>query len=397
MVAVTTRAGKGSPLTNAEIDANWNALVADLNTKMTQAQARAAISVSGSLTYNSTTGVLGFTETPLTSANIVAALGFTPLSNAGGTLSGGLTVTGDLLLAANSGSSRIVGFGSGTNTSLVLQAGAATGTGANLELMFDKYAYLDADETRLRSNDAATIFLTAKSAGVNVVTGALTQQGNQVLHASNYNSYAPTLTGGGASGTWGISISGNSAYASSAGNADTVDGYHSASFLRSVNGAGPDANGNATVNVDLSSRVAKTGDTMTGALTLPGMTVSSTAPTVDLADTSTGRTRKLHHNDDLMGFLKTDGNWDMYTNNSGQMWTANYGWLHDYFFSSVSNCGWNVAFAGNAGNCLPANPINCYGSGNQFTTTHEILDNGSQIQLRSVRYNYNCNCNCDCC
>jgi hypothetical protein len=35
--------------------------------------------------------------------------------------------------------------------------------------------------------------------------------GNQVLHAANYNSYSPTLTGTGASGTWGISISGNAA------------------------------------------------------------------------------------------------------------------------------------------------------------------------------------------
>ena len=42
-------------------------------------------------------------------------------------------------------------------------------------------------------------------------TGAITQAGNQVLHAGNYNSYAPTLTGGNASGTWGINITGNSA------------------------------------------------------------------------------------------------------------------------------------------------------------------------------------------
>ena len=33
------------------------------------------------------------------------------------------------------------------------------------------------------------------------------------LHSGNYNSYAPTLTGTGASGTWGISISGNAASA----------------------------------------------------------------------------------------------------------------------------------------------------------------------------------------
>ena len=38
--------------------------------------------------------------------------------------------------------------------------------------------------------------------------------GNTVLHAGNYNSYSPTLTGGGASGTWGISISGTAANSS---------------------------------------------------------------------------------------------------------------------------------------------------------------------------------------
>jgi hypothetical protein len=36
------------------------------------------------------------------------------------------------------------------------------------------------------------------------------------LNSSNYNSYSPTLTGGGASGTWGISITGNAATATSA-------------------------------------------------------------------------------------------------------------------------------------------------------------------------------------
>ena len=48
------------------------------------------------------------------------------------------------------------------------------------------------------------------------VTGGIT--------TSNYNSYSPTLTGGGASGTWGISISGNAATATSAANATTAGG-----------------------------------------------------------------------------------------------------------------------------------------------------------------------------
>lgn len=42
-------------------------------------------------------------------------------------------------------------------------------------------------------------------------TGAIKQAGNQVLNAGNYTSYSPTLTGGSASGTWGISVTGTAA------------------------------------------------------------------------------------------------------------------------------------------------------------------------------------------
>ena len=55
------------------------------------------------------------------------------------------------------------------------------------------------------------------------------------LTTSNYNSYTPTLTGTGASGTWGINISGNAATATNAtnaANADTLDGYHASSFYK---------------------------------------------------------------------------------------------------------------------------------------------------------------------
>ena len=55
------------------------------------------------------------------------------------------------------------------------------------------------------------------------------------LTTSNYNSYVPTRTGTGASGTWGINISGNAATATSAGtagNADTVDNYHASNLTK---------------------------------------------------------------------------------------------------------------------------------------------------------------------
>jgi Chaperone of endosialidase len=46
--------------------------------------------------------------------------------------------------------------------------------------------------------------------------GTVKANGNIVITSGNYNSYAPTLTGGGASGTWGINITGG------AGSAGTV-------------------------------------------------------------------------------------------------------------------------------------------------------------------------------
>jgi hypothetical protein len=187
-----------------------------------------------------------------------------------------------------------------------------------------------------------------------------------------------------------------------AADADKLDGYDSTAFVRSVNGYGPDVNGNSTVPIDLSSRVAKTGDTMSGTLTVPRLQISSTANYLDMVDQDWG-TRYLHHNQGLMGFLKSDGNWDMYMNNSGQMWTANYGWLHDYFFSAVSNCfrsnnpsgGWQ-----GAPNCM-VNTADYYNCGDQAPGTYyymlRLVDGGSTVSFGSQSTRYNCNCACDCC
>jgi len=46
----------------------------------------------------------------------------------------------------------------------------------------------------------------------------LTIATSQVLYAGNYNSYSPTLTGAGASGTWGINVTGSAASATNATN-----------------------------------------------------------------------------------------------------------------------------------------------------------------------------------
>ena len=226
--------------------------------------------------------------------------------------------------------------------------------------------------------DVLAKLLTVDGAGTGLDADLLDGQHASAFAASTHNHNAAYL---------GISAK--------AADADKLDGYDSTAFVRSVNGAGPDAAGNATVNIDLSSRVAKTGDTMTG-----NLTIQNTAPTINMQDTD-NVTRYLHVNSNLMGFLKSDGNWDMYMNNSGSMWTANYGWLHDYFFSTIANC-----FVGNCpGNTGNGSPVsnnatsvvsNC---GSASFVRDELVDNGSQIAVRRTQYNFNCNCNCacDCC
>ncbi|MDP3948822.1 MAG: tail fiber domain-containing protein [bacterium] len=87
-------------------------------------------------------------------------------------------------------------------------------------------------------------FLNGNWAGwdmMKTVGGALLLNGSQtVLHSGNYNSYAPTLTGTGASGTWGISITGTiSAANTSAGafGSNTGGGNYTFPSGLTVNGA----------------------------------------------------------------------------------------------------------------------------------------------------------------
>ena len=67
--------------------------------------------------------------------------------------------------------------------------------------------------------------------------GATTNWGSwyKLLDSGNYNSYTPSLTGAGASGTWGISISGNAATAT---DADKLDGVHASGLFTALSNSG---------------------------------------------------------------------------------------------------------------------------------------------------------------
>lgn len=87
MATIVTRAGKGAPLTNAELDANFSNLNTELGTKLTAADlAPYLTSASAASTYQTLSGMSSY----LTSAG--AAGLYLPL--AGGTLTGDLTFSG---------------------------------------------------------------------------------------------------------------------------------------------------------------------------------------------------------------------------------------------------------------------------------------------------------------
>jgi len=104
------------------------------------------------------------------------------------TTGGALTVNGSVTASNHIGA----GTGlTGTATSLSIGGNAATATSLQ-----------------------STLAIAAGGTGATTAAGALSNLGAQpastAITTSNYNSYSPTLTGSGASGTWGINISGNS-------------------------------------------------------------------------------------------------------------------------------------------------------------------------------------------
>jgi hypothetical protein len=175
-----------------------------------------------------------------------------------------------------------------------------------------------------------------------------------------------------------------------AADSELLDGFNSTAFLRSVNGTTPDSNGNVAINVDLSSRVAKTGDTMTGNLVMQGGRLQVKADSggssswIEMFDDESPNGKKyVHANSNLIGFVGGDGSWKGYVREDGHFWTAAYGWLNDYFFRSVSNC------EGQTGGINE----NCYGGGNIFHGSRiELIDEGGNLRIRRIGTYSNCNC-----
>lgn len=148
------------------------------------------------------------------------------------------------------------------------------------------------------------------------------------------------------------------------------------------------------------------GGTMTGNLTLAAAT--SLRGTQGGAWTGEANKVEWHSNNlyiqNTSGgphlFRRADGTDFFQAHQGGHVWTAAYGWLHDFFFNVTNNCGVTSRPDGNTGNCYNG-PGNCgrivvANCGNVGATATVLEDGGGSINIRIYGYNYNCNCNCNC-
>lgn len=133
----------------------------------------------------------------------------------------------------------------------------------------------------------------------------------------------------------------------------------------------------------------RAGDTMTGNLWVQnarlrvweGNGASSFIEMLD--DESPNGIKYIHANGNLIGFVGGTGAWISYTRQDGWMGSSAYGWLHDYFFSAVSNSGSNIGSTA---------------VGVAVLVDAQLVDSGGTVSLSRTWRTINCDCGsaCDC-
>ena len=196
--------------------------------------------------------------------------------------------------------------------------------------------------------------------------GSVNINGNQALHAGNYNSYSPTLTGGNASGTWGINVTGT------AGSTGVLTGqaYTNGSdgWFRSTGAHGWF---NETYAVGIYANSAGVVKTYNGAeFVVSGQHLyvgSGASSYLHMSDTDDGE-RMLHCNSNNIGFLSQAGAWGSYCKDDGS-WNSDTA-IYDNGYRVYSGASRPTTVAG-----YGITDFVSSGSGNPFNIT-DIRTNG---------------------
>ena len=154
-------------------------------------------------TLASVTGRGASTSTPIVlQGNLANWNATTPGTSVGGLHLGAASSTANVGAAITFGA-RDTASGLNAQAGIFVVSGGGFGTEMYIATT-DSYA-----------NGARTAISISNIGLVNFVRTRPTALGNVILDAGNYNSYSPTLTGGNASGTWSINVTGNAGSASS--------------------------------------------------------------------------------------------------------------------------------------------------------------------------------------
>ena len=221
MATIVTRAGKGSPLTHTEVDANFT----NLNDEAATKAPLASPALTG--TPTAPTASVGTNTTQVaTTAFVNAEIANDAPTKTGGGASGtwGISISGNAATAtsATTASSattadQIDGIGfrnTGSNSAVnadtldsngvtYYTAGVPNFTGNATDGALYSQAYSSSWQHQIAGDyRSGQIALRGKNNGT-------FQSWRTVLDSSNYTSYAPSLTGSGASGTWGINVTGS--------------------------------------------------------------------------------------------------------------------------------------------------------------------------------------------
>jgi hypothetical protein len=147
------------------------------------------------------------TVTTLNSGQIVSALGYTPVNPGALTNQSGTAINGTT--ATFSGQVNV------STSGIKFPNDPYGGSGDTASITYES---VSGEKTRLRfrvANDAGITSVDDKAEFIVPDNDSLLVNGYVTLNAANYNSYSPTLSGGNASGTWGINITGSAGSAGS--------------------------------------------------------------------------------------------------------------------------------------------------------------------------------------